>query len=72
MIGILPRYNVMKCQVQSMSGTSLGTYHKMLATNKYQVSCLEILGSYPTAGLHETVKYLNVICMTCSRYGQQA
>ena len=40
-----------------MSGTSLGTYHKMLATNKCQVSCLEILGSYPTAGLHETVKY---------------
>ena len=25
MVGILPRYNTMKCQLQSMSGTLLGT-----------------------------------------------
>ena len=60
MIGILPRYNVMKCQFTiHVRYLTRYIYHKMLATNKYQVSCLEILGSYPTAGLHETVKYLN-------------
>ena len=39
MIGILPRYNTMKCQLQSMSGTLLGTCRKMSATaqNIFQV-----------------------------------
>ena len=65
MIGILPRYNTMKCQLQSMSGTVLGstcckmskinfrypTYHEIPVTvNKCQVSYLEMLGTYSTAG----------------------
>ena len=29
MIGILSRYNTMKCHLQPMSGTLLGTCHKM-------------------------------------------
>ena len=37
MISTLPRYNTMKCQLQSMSGTLLGTCRKMSATiqNKF-------------------------------------
>ena len=31
-IGILLRYNTMKCQLQSLSGTLLGTCRKMSAT----------------------------------------
>ena len=44
MIGILPRYNTTKCQLQSMSGTLLGTCRKMSATvqNKFQVSYLHV------------------------------
>ena len=42
MIGVLPRYNTMKCQLQSMSGTLLGTWCNMSATvqNKFQVAYL--------------------------------
>ena len=64
MIGLLPRCNTMKCQLQSMSGTLLGTCCKMLATitiNKCQVRYLEMLGTYPRADIHETVRYWNVI-----------
>ena len=74
MIGILTRYNAMKCQLQSMSGTSLDTCRKMSATvqnkfhvsyyhemsvtiNKCLVSYLEMLGTYPIAGIHETARY---------------
>jgi len=32
MIGILPSYNTMKCQPQSMSGTLPDTCHKLSAT----------------------------------------
>ena len=39
------------------------TYHKM---NKCY---LEMLGTYPIAGMHETVRYCNVICMTYTRCG---
>ena len=39
MIGALPRYNTMKCQLLSMN---IG---------------LEMLGTYPIAGKHETVRY---------------
>jgi len=41
MIGILP---TMKCQLQPMSGTLVGTCHKMSATvqNKFQVSYLKL------------------------------
>ena len=74
----------MKWQLHSMSGILLVhaavcqllnigyfTYHKMSATvNKSQVPYLEMLGTYyPTAGIHETVRYSNVIYMTCNRYG---
>ena len=48
----------MKCQLQSMSDTLLGTCCKMLATitiNECQVSHLEMLGTYLIAGIHETV-----------------
>ena len=63
MIGVL---TTMKCQLQSMSNTLLSTYAccKMLATvaiNECQVSYLEMLGTYLTAGIHETVRYWNVI-----------
>ena len=61
----------MKSQLQSMSGTLLGTcckttvqnkfqvpYHEMSATvNKCQASYLEMLGTYPIVGVHETVRY---------------
>ena len=66
MIGILPRYNTMKCLLQSMSGTLLGTCRKMSATvqNKsyppsinVRYQYLEMLGTRPTAGIHETVRY---------------
>ena len=48
----------MTCQLQSSSGTLPGTLH-MSATvqNKFQVSYLEMLGTYPIAGIHETVRY---------------
>ena len=34
MIGILPRQNTMKCQLQSMSATLLGTCRNMSATDQ--------------------------------------
>ena len=39
MIGILPRYNTMRCQLESKSGTLLVTCHKISATvqNEFQV-----------------------------------
>ena len=62
----------MKCQPKSMSGTLLGICHKMSAAaqNKFQVyisqmsakcqvSYLEMLGTYPIADIHETVRYCN-------------
>ena len=59
------------CQLQSMSGTLLGIYMPqnvgysisgMLPTMKCQRSmnvrsCLEMLGTYSTAGIHKTVRY---------------
>ena len=39
MIGILPRYNSMKCLPQSMSGTLLGTCCKMSATVQNKCVC---------------------------------
>ena len=44
MIGILPRYNTMKGQLQSMSGTLLGTCRKMSdkVQNKFQVAYLHV------------------------------
>ena len=47
MIGIIPSYNAMKCQLQSMSGSLLGTCHKMSAT--VNVRYIEMLGTYPIA-----------------------
>ena len=77
MVGTLPRYNTMKCQLQSMSGTSLGTCCKMSAIvqNKFQVSYLprnvnkcqvSYLGTYIIWQVD--MKLSNVIYMTCSRY----
>ena len=66
------RYNAMKCQLQSMSGTLLGihagkcqlqsnilptTKCQLHAVNKCRVSYLEMLGTYSIAGIHETVRY---------------
>jgi len=34
-----------------------------------KLSGIEMLGTYPTAGIHETVRYWNVIYMTCSVAG---
>ena len=46
------RYDTMKCQLQSMSGILLGTCCKMSATiNKCLVLYLEMLGTYPIAGI---------------------
>ena len=68
MIGVLPGYNTMKCQLQS-SGTLHTKYmvqnvsyspkyiSSILPTTKYQVSYLGMIGTYPTAGIHETVRY---------------
>ena len=82
MIGISPWYSTMKCQLQSMSGTSAKcklqskinfrypTYHEIsVPVNTCQVPYLEMLGTCPTAGIHETVRYWNVIYTTRSRYG---
>ena len=68
-----------------MSGALLGVCHKISATvqKKFQiftsmkcqllsisqVSCLEILGTYSLASVHETA---NVIYMTYIRYGWEA
>ena len=42
----------MKCHLQSMAGTLLGTCCKMSATiNKCVVPYLEMLGTYPIAGI---------------------
>ena len=72
-IDILPGNNTTKRQLQSMLGALLGVCHKISATvqKKFQiftsmkcqllsisqVSCLEMLGTYSIAGVHETVKY---------------
>ena len=65
MIGILPSYNTMKCQPQSMSGTLLGTYHKMSATvsvwywnvidmtYSMKLSGIEMSYTWPIAGMGE-------------------
>ena len=67
----------MKCLLQSMSGTLLGTCRKMSATVQnlttkcqllVKLSYLQMLGTYPTAGIHETVRKWNVLYMTYSRY----
>ena len=62
------RYNTMKCQLQSMSGTLPGTYRNMSAefltfnkmsvtVNKCQVPYLEMLDTCPITGIHENVRY---------------
>ena len=55
-----------QCQV----ATLLGMCCKMSATvqNKFQVLFLEMSYTWPIAGIHDTVRYWNVLCMTCSRY----
>ena len=63
-----------KCTAQratTIPWNSMGhTYHEMSATiNECQVQYQEMLGTYPIAGIHETVRYWNVIYMTRSRYG---
>ena len=66
MIGILRRYSTMKCQLQATLLSTCSkmsklvfrypTYHEMSATiNKCQGSYLEMLDTYPIAGIHETV-----------------
>ena len=40
------------------SNVAIGTYCKMSATiNKCQVLSIEMLGTHPIAGIHETVRY---------------
>ena len=39
MIGIVPSYNAMKCQLQSMSGSLLDTCHKMSSTVSQVLKC---------------------------------
>ena len=57
MVGILPKYNTVTCQLQSMSGSLLGTYQLqskqisgILPTTKGQLLCQvsyqEMLGTY--------------------------
>ena len=71
-ITTIGRHNTMKCQLQSMSGTLLDTHMSATVQNKFQVSYLtrnvsyinkcqvsylEMLGTYPIASMHETVRY---------------
>ena len=49
------------------------TYHEMSATiNDRQLSCLEMLGTYPTADIHETVRYRNIIIAGMPGISQEA
>ena len=60
MIGVLPRYNTMKCQLQSMSGTLLGTWYNMSATVQnmnFRYLTNHKMSSTYSAGTHETLRY---------------
>ena len=64
-ISILPRYS--QCLTRYM------LHNKFLESTKCQLlsknSYLEMLDTYSIAGICKTVRYWNVIYMTCSRYG---
>ena len=47
MIGILPRYNTMKCQLQAMSGTLLGRCRKMSAIVQNKLTYHQMSGIVP-------------------------
>ena len=49
MIGTLPRYNTMTFQ---------GSF---LPPTIYELRYLEMLGTYPIAGIHETVRYITMM-----------
>ena len=60
------KYSLEKVASPSKRIVSPSTPLDNFASVKYVT---EMLGTYPIAGIHETVRYCNVIYITCSRCG---